>query len=216
MEQHVAAEHLQVIRTLMERSALYRRTLAPVMLYLGSVGCVAGLGGIALATPPVATPPGRSDALAGFCAWWLAAALVAVAGAFAIARRQAVQDGEPFWSPPALRVTQALAPPLAAGLLFSVALIAFAPGELRWLFVLGNALFYGCAVHAAGFFMPRGMKLFGWLIIALAGGLLFLRPGMAAYGDARLDHALMGAVFGLAHLAYGIYLYSTERRKTTA
>ena len=35
MEQHVAAEHLEIIRTLMERSALYRRTLAPIMLSVG-------------------------------------------------------------------------------------------------------------------------------------------------------------------------------------
>lgn len=206
MEQHVAAEHLQVIRTLMERSALYRRTLAPIMLCVGSVGCAAAVAGSALGV----------DALRWFCAWWLGAAVVAIAGAFVIARRQAMQDGEPFWSPPALRVTEALVPPLAAGLLFSLALIAFAPADLRWPFVLANALFYGCAVHAAGFFMPRGMKLFGWLIIAFAGVLLFARPAMVPGIGARLDHALMGAVFGLAHLAYGAYLYLTDPRKTTA
>jgi hypothetical protein len=206
MEQHVAAEHLQVIRTLMERAALYRRTLAPIMLYVGAVGCAAALGGIALGI----------DALRWFCALWLGAAVAAVAGAFVIARRQAMQDGEPFWSPPALRITQALVPPLAAGLLFSLGLMAFAPSDLRWPFVLANALFYGCAVHAAGFFMPRGMKLFGWLIIACSGVLLFVRPGLVPGVGALVDHAIMGAVFGLAHLAYGAYLYATERRKTTA
>lgn len=206
MEKHVAAEHLQVIRTLMERSALYRRALAPVMLWVGSVGCAAALGGVALGIGP----------LPWFCAWWLGAAVVAIAGAFVIARRQAMQDGEPFWSPPALRVTQALVPPLAAGLLFSLALVALAPADLRWPFVLANAMFYGCAVHAAGFFMPRGMKLFGWLIIASAGLLLLVRPLLAAGMGARLDHAVMGGIFGLAHLAYGVYLYVTDPRKTTA
>jgi len=117
MEQHVAAEHLQVIRTLMERSALYRRTLGPIMVYVGAVGSVAALGGITLGI----------EALRAFCAWWLVAALAAIAGAFAIARRQALEDGERFWSPPALRVTQALLPPLAAGLLLSLALAVFAP-----------------------------------------------------------------------------------------
>ena len=205
MEQHVAAEHLQVIRTLMERSALYRRTLAPIMLYLGGVGTLAGLGGLV----------NGIDALRAFCAWWLGSAGVAIAGAFVIARRQAMQDDEPFWSPPALRVTEALVPPLAAGLLFSLALIAFAPADLRWPFVLANAMFYGCAVHAAGFFMPRGMKLFGWLIIALSGVLLFVRLGLMPGMGARLDHVLMGAIFGLAHLAYGVYLFVTDPRKTT-
>ena len=206
MEQHVAAEHLQVIRTLMERSALYRRTLRPIMLYVGAVGAGAAVGGIALGI----------EALPAFGAWWLLAALVAVAGAFAIARRQSLEDGEPFWSPPTLRVTQALLPPLAAGLLLSLALIVSAPVSLRWLFVLGNALFYGCAVHAAGFFTPRGMKLFGWLVIVLAGVALFARIVVAPGEGAFLDHALMGGFFGGAHLAYGAYLFMTEPRKTPA
>ena len=206
MEQHAAAEHLQVIRTLMERSALYRRTLGPVMVYVGAVGSATALGGIALGI----------DALRAFCVWWLVAALVAIGGAFAIARRQALEDGEPFWSAPALRVTQALVPPLAAGVLLSVALAVAAPGHLRWLFVAGNALFYGCAVHAAGFFMPRGMKLFGWLIILLAGAVLFLRLVLAPDATAPVDHALMGGFFGGAHLAYGAYLFTTEPRKNPA
>jgi hypothetical protein len=206
MEQHVAAEHLQVIRTLMERSALYRRTLGPIVVYVGAVGIGAALGGIALGI----------EGLRAFCAWWLVAALAALAGAFAIARRQALEDGERFWSPPALRVTQALLPPLAAGLLISLWLMVFAPGHLRWLFVLGNALFYGCAVHAAGSFMPRGIKRFGWLIIALAGAALFTRPAFAPGAAASVDHALMGGFFGVAHLAYGAYLFMTEPRKTPA
>jgi hypothetical protein len=206
MEQHVAAEHLQVIRTLMERSALYRRTLGPIVVYVGAVGIGAALGGIALGI----------EGLRAFCAWWLVAALAALAGAFAIARRQALEDGERFWSPPALRVTQALLPPLAAGLILSLAIVLFAPDYLRWLFVLGNALFYGCAVHAAGFSMPRGTKLFGWLIIVLAGAMMFTRPVFAPGATAIVDHALMGGFFGGAHLAYGAYLFLTEPRKTPA
>ena len=206
MEQHVAAEHLEIIRTLMERSALYRRTLAPIMLCVGSVGCAAAVGGSALGI----------DALRWFCAWWLGAAVVAIAGAYVIARRQAMQDGEPFWSPPALRVTQALVPPLASGLLFSLALVAFAPADLRWPFVLANAMFYGCAVHAAGFFMPRGMKLFAWIIIAATAGIVLLVPFLAGATGAVLDHLVMGGIFGGLHLAYGVYLYVTEDRKRPA
>src|SRR5512140_1306864 len=71
MEHDAAAEHLQVIRTLMERSALYRRTLAPIMLLVGSVGVLAAVGAIALGV----------DRSRAFCGWWLAAAVVALAGA---------------------------------------------------------------------------------------------------------------------------------------
>jgi hypothetical protein len=207
MEQHAAAEHLQVIRTLMERSALYRRTLAPIMLYVGAVGTLAGAGGLALGV----------ESVAAFGAWWLAAAVAALSGAFVAARRQALGDGEPFWSPPTLRVAQAMAPPLVAGFIFSVAtLLATGPGDRRWLFVIPNALFYGCAVHATGFFMPRGMKLFGWLIISLTGVTLLTVAWVEPAPSARLDHAFMGLLFGLLHLGYGLYLYVTEPRKRPA
>jgi hypothetical protein len=190
----------------MERPALYRRTLAPIMLYLGSVGALAGLGGILMGI----------DALPMFYGWWCAAAALALAGAFLIARRQAVRDGEPFWSPPTLRVAQALAPPLAAGLVLGLAMPMFEATPPRGLFVLGSALFYGCAVHAAGFFMPRGMKLFGWVIIGITGVTLLVQAWAAATPGARFDHAFMGALFGLLHLAYGIYLYVTEPREQSA
>lgn len=207
MEPNAAAEHLQVIRTLMERAALYRRTLAPVMLYLGSVGTLAGLGGILLGI----------DALSPFYGWWLSAAALALSGAFFIARRQAVRDGERFWSPPAVRVTEAMAPPLAAGLVLGLALLMFDAAPPRGLFVLANALFYGCALHAAGFFMPRGMRLFGWAVICVSAvgsaALAVLEPAVAG---PRLAHAIMGCVFGVLHLAYGAYLYATERRESGA
>jgi hypothetical protein len=207
MQHHDAAEHLQVIRTLMERSALYRRTLAPIMLYVGSVGTLAGAGGIAL----------RIEGLREFGAWWLGAAVVALAGAFVIARRQSLQDGEPFWSPPTLRVTQAMAPPLAVGLILSVAVMGTTGmGEFRLLLVFPDALLYGCAVHAAGFFMPRGMKLFGWIIIGITGVTLLVQAWATPTPGALLDHAFMGALFGLLHLAYGVYLYITEPREKSA
>jgi len=207
MEPNAAAEHLQAIRTLMERAALYRRTLAPIMIYLGSVGTLACLGGIALGI----------DAPAPFYAWWASAAALALGGAFLIARRQAVREGERFWSPPALRVAESMAAPLAAGLVLSLGLLMFDAAPPRGLFVLANTLFYGCAVHAAASFVPRGMRLFGWVVIAVSAagsaGLAVLEP---AIPGPRLAHAVMGCVFGLLHLAYGAYLYATERRETDA
>jgi hypothetical protein len=77
-------------------------------------------------------------------------------------------------------------------------------------------VFYGCAVHAAGFFMPRGIKLFGWGFIAI-GCLVSYRLSL---GRATLSlgtgHLLMGSSFGGLHLAYGIYLFFTEQRKNDA
>ena len=71
---------------------------------------------------------------------------------------------------------------------------------------------YGCAFHAAGFFMPRGMKIFGWAFIIGGCGLFAMGvPGWAR--PLEYAHGIMGFFFGGLHLAYGTYLYFTEQRR---
>ncbi len=210
METNWAADHIQVIRTLMERSALYRRALAPVMAYNGIVGTAAAtLGWLLKITSPRA-----------FISYWAVISAVALSGSFLLVRRQALKDSEPFWSPPTRRVTQAFLPPLAAGLAIGALIWMHAdtaPANLGpvmamlWL-PLGWVVLYGCAFHAAGFFMPRGMKMFGWAFIVGGCGLLAL--GLPdGIGRSEYAHGIMGFFFGILHLAYGIYLYFTERHR---
>lgn len=196
-----AAENLQTIRTLMERSTVYRRALAPITLFAGLLGVAAAIVGLVF----------HFDSLRAFGCLWLVAAALAVVGAFVIARAQAVQQGEPFWSPPTRRVAQALAPPLVAGMCLGLAFVfAGVAGKLALTF--SWLLFYGCALHAAGFFMPRGVRLFGWIYIGLACFCLIivaiLQPNIEISA-----HWFMGFFFGVLHLAYGIYLYLTENGK---
>jgi hypothetical protein len=82
---------------------------------------------------------------------------------------------------------------------------------MLWL-PLSWVILYGCAFHAAGFFMPRGMRLFGWAFII--GGCALFALGLPDRGR-PLDwaHGLMGLFFGALHLAYGVYLYFTEQRR---
>ena len=79
---------------------------------------------------------------------------------------------------------------------------------------LGWIVFYGCAVHAAGFFMPRGIRLFGWMFIVGGCGLFAL--GIPDLPRPLYAHGVMGLFFGGLHLAYGIYLFCTEKRKNEA
>ena len=204
METNWAAENLQTIRTLMERSAIYRRALAPIMLFVGFIGVLAAVVGLAL----------HLDSPRAFGGFWVGTAFLAVAGAFLIARRQALKDHEPFWSPPTRRVTQALLPPLTAGMCLGVVVMLVGLAN-EFVLALIWLLFYGCALHAAGFFVPRGVKLFGWVYIGLACGcLLFL--GIFQPDVAWSAHWLMGFFFGGLHLAYGAYLYLTEKGKNAA
>lgn len=206
METNQAAENLQVIRTLMERSALYRRALAPIMLFAGAVGVLgAGIGAWA-----------KFDSLRAFGGYWLGLAMIVMVRSLFIARRQALKDSEPFWSPPTRRVAQALLLPLAAGLCFSLIVMLFNISQGRLLFIFPNLLFYGCALHSAGFFIGRGVRLFAWLIIILGNTTLLIVPGLQTDPSPILDHVLMGFFFGGSHLAYGAYLYLTEQRKNAA
>jgi hypothetical protein len=205
MDSKWASDHLQTIRTLMERSALYRRALAPVMLS-------AGLIGIAAAVVPFFTTIHSNRAFALF---WAAVAMVAVATTFLLVRRQALRDQEPFWSPPTRRVTEALLPPLLAGGVVAVLLVAY-DHLLRpaaWYTAVAWVILYGCALNAAGFFTPRGLKLFGRTFVLIGSVLVLLSPWVP--GDPTVAaHCVMGGVFGLLHLAYGIYLYFTERNQS--
>ena len=213
METHWATEHLQVIRTLMERSAVYRRALAPIMVLAGVIGIAGALGGWLV----------KIESPRAFVVYWLIIGLVALLGALVLVRREALKEAEPFWSPPMRRVTQALLPPLAAGLMLTL-IVLFQTGNAEH---LGSELalehlppvwivLYGCALHAAGFFMPRGMKMFGWAFVLGGCGLIalgipgWLRP-VHLYA-----HGVMGLFFGVLHLAYGVYLYFTEKRKNVA
>lgn len=221
MESNWAAEHLQVIRTLMERSAVYRRALAPVMIYTGAVGVAGALAGCKLSI----YKPGP------FVAFWYVVGAVAIAGAFLLVRRQAWKQSEAFWSPPTRRVAQALLPPLTAG--FFIGLLVVVAARLPaspnvptagsppnwWVLValpLAWVILYGCALHAAGFFMPRGMKIFGWLLVV--GGFVAIPVSQPDTADAliRVSYSIMGGFFGALHLAYGVYLYFTEQRGNEA
>jgi hypothetical protein len=217
MDSQQAAEHLEVIRTLMERSAIYRRALAPVMTLAGTLGIFGALAGWLL----------HFESPFAFSAYWLVIGILTAISAFLLVRQQAVKQREEFWSPPTRRVVHAMLPALLIGFLLGVVVViaewkngaadwtAVAPVvDLTWL-PLSWILLYGCALHAAGFFTPRGLRWFGWLYL-LAGSVVLIAWSLFGMRSARpqlTGHLLMGIFFGVLHLAYGTYLSVTEKRK---
>ncbi len=210
MQTDWASENLQVIRTLMDRSAIYRRALAPVMGLVGVTGMAAGALGAARGF----------DTSRQFAVYWAVVALVCLTEAFLLIRRQAVKALEPFWSPPTRRIAQAVAPAFFTGLVMAILsfLLNFREPSFCLLLAAIWMLLYGLAMHAAGFFMPRGIRLIGWgFILAGLAGLFYWfhffmdfwnRPEFP-YGNSNI---VMGALFGGGHAAYGLYLYFTEKR----
>ena len=207
MNSNLAEAHLQTIRLLMERSAIYRRALAPIMLLAGLLGLAAA--GIGLGF--------QLESARSFAGLWLGTACVVVASAFLLVRRQALNDHEKFWSPPTRRVTQALLPPLASGMVLGGLPVVVPPAwSDNFLMVLVWLLFYGCALHSAGFFMERGIKWLGWIFIIVAFLLMIIVAANGRLLRPAAANWVMGLTFGGLHLACGVYLYFTERRHPVA
>jgi FtsH-binding integral membrane protein len=205
METSWASENLQVIRTLMERTALYRRALAPIMIVTGSMG-------LAASTIHRFAP---LDSNRNFSLFWMAVSLAGIIAAFLLVRRQALKDAEPFWSSPTRRVTEALIPGFLIGLVVGVVFASVGermPQATPLLALLWIAI-YGCALHAAGFFMERGIRMLGTFLVLGACAIFAIIIASGPLPSSATAHHLMGIFFGALHLAYGIYLYFTEKRR---
>lgn len=205
MDDDWAKESLNTIRTLMERAALYRHALAPAALFTGSLGTAASAVALFL----------RPNGVGMFVIYWICVALLVAVGVFFLIRRDAIRAGDPLWSPPARRVIQAMTPAIVIGLIVS-SVVAFEPGprideKVIPILAGGWMVLFGIALHAAGFFLQRGIKLFGWLFMALGLGAALFDVRMPSTNPAALGNVIMGASFGGLHLAYGLYLYFTER-----
>ena len=205
MDNNWAADHLQTIRTLMERSALYRRTLAPIMIVTGTLG----MAGFALSRGVVI------ETNRAFGLFWLCVGVGATAAVLLLARRQALKDAENFWSLPTQRVANALLPAFLAGFAVGVGHILHDFGA-PWILALSWVTAYGCALNAAGFFMQRGIRLFSWGFVVGGIALFLLAPICPEIRTPTAAHAVMGCFLGFFHLSYGLYLYFTEKQRATS
>ncbi len=196
----------------MERSAVYRRALAPVMLYVGSIGIIGA----------VVSRVFKIESNLHFIAFWLGVCFVAVSGVFLLVRREAVRSREPFWTPPTRRVAEAMSPAFLLGAFYTVIIFSLKGGGMAAGFLpLIWSIFYGFALHSAGFVMPRIVKVLGWCCMIVPTAILGLAV-LPVIKEAIKDlvfvfkggELLMGLTFGMFHFLAGIYLYFTESRKT--
>ncbi|HTI70469.1 MAG TPA: hypothetical protein VMF06_10920 [Candidatus Limnocylindria bacterium] len=207
-----AVEHLQVIRTLMERSVLYRRALAPSMLAAGVFGILMAVaGGLAPDTAFLSTQR-------GFVLAWVATAALAVIAAVIATRRQALVDHEPFWSPPARRVAWAVVPPMVAAAVVARCAVSLSGNAVHFVAWAAPCLWlalHGCALHAAAGQMTRGIRWMGWIHLggAVVGSIFlpYLMNSLSNTMAITAAHIVMGATFGLSHFTYGLRLVWTER-----
>jgi hypothetical protein len=71
-------------------------------------------------------------------------------------------------------------------------------------------ILYGGALHSAGFFMQRGLRLLGWIFVIIGIIFLFISEfGETSWLVDSQAHWVMGWAFGVNNLAYGLYLKLT-------
>jgi hypothetical protein len=170
------------------------RFIRHTMASAGSFTAVSGVGQMLIgATALLAAVLSRSLFLgSGWMEVWLAEAVLAIAIGVGSSYRKAQRMGVPLWSAVARKFVLALAPPLVAGGVLTVALwfgghVNLVPGV--WL------LLYGTAVVTGGSFSVRAVPLMGYC---------FMVVGAVALGvPLTWAWLLLGIGFGALHIVFG-------------
>ena len=199
MDARQAARTLEVIRTLMERTCQYQLLTARAGL---AAGCLAGVGALLFVKVgdtnillDVANP-------VHFGAVWSLVFLGSLLATFMGTVMRGRQRGERVWSRQARAVLLALAPSLFAAL----ALTGYFFHEGKHLWLPGVwMLCYGQGALATSAYAPRSIGWMGAAFLGLGALTLWLGDAWAV--------PMMGLVFGLGHVALGVFLLIQERRE---
>lgn len=199
-----AAEHLKVIRRMMEKATVYRALSAPAAIFGGLVACATG--GYFL---------WRANTGSGLVDWreffWIWVVALTVVDGFntLLLWRKSRSAGEPFFSPAMVHAVTVLAPTLLVGGMISYEVLSCA-NEFELCAMIWVSC-YGAALVAMGGAAPRSLRRLGWVFLA-AGVFIFLiwrRFGpavMPQLGIGELEAAswIMIGTFGLLHLGHGV------------
>jgi len=194
MRPEQAAEHLRVIRELMERP-LKQTTRS------GASGLIAAI--LALAGCAATWYVGRQGQLSE-ASWikavgsvWVSVLVLAVAANLLLTWRRAHRQGLPLWGRSQNQTALAIAPGFVVGALVSWSLIS---AQEYHLVAFTWVIFYGMAVWSVGLFSPVEVKLLG------AGFFLAGILGLFFFADHPL--AALAVTFGGMHLLYGIVVWA--------
>ncbi len=206
-----AQENLRVIRGLMERATVYRAISSPVGLVGGMLAVIVA----AWMRWKITHHPGSVTAEWFLSVWFAALALVIALNTWLIFRGARLRR-EAFISPGMKVGLQAFAPALLAGGVIGSLLIYYENdlliGSIMWL------TFYGLALLATGGFAPESIRRLGigFLAFGLIAFFMVMKQRPTSINDAnQLAANLMGAGFGVLHIAYGasVALHSRPRRE---
>ena len=224
-EQERAAEHLKVIRSLMERATIYRALSWPTALFGGVVAVI--LSVLLFFREEVVIRGTDADLTKMTEPAWVGCWLVAlvVTGVFnaILIGRKSKQEKSKFFSPGLKMAMRLLVPPMLAGGVLGIGQVLSEGGT-----VSGTAaiwvMCYGLALLATIGVSPRSIRWLGWFFF-VAGVAAYLYVwgegaaplpvggGMERLASPMLEaNLIMGICFGGFHLVYGAVVMFMSRK----
>ncbi len=209
--QQTALEHLQVIRSLMERAHIYRTISAPAALIGGCLALGLAIWGVWISKGQGGTvlPPLKFLGL-----WFGVLAVTALLNTILLAR-DAKRRGQPFISDGMRTALRAFLPPMLVGGLVGIGLVVYLENMTMAAFIW--ILCYGLALVSTASFSPPSLVRLGWAFV-LAGLALFWQ--WASHSDIRMlptDEGpaciAMGLTFGLLHVIYGLAVALSRKQE---
>lgn len=193
MTQTELLEKVDAIKDVLDRSALYRRNLAPSFFSMGALGVAGSLIAIGL----------NIHEASRIVVYWMGIAVLAAFVSLTVMVLQAKRDDEPFFRGPILRMAHAGVPPLLIGALAGVYALIFFPNStlVSGQVVIGWLALYGLSLNSISIVLARNIRPLGWVFMAssMLTGFIFelemARP--------LLQHVAMGVGFGGLHLIQG-------------
>lgn len=209
-----AAEHLKVIRGMMERATVYRALSAPAAIFGGLLALCTGGYFLWRAR----TEDGLISGSQFFWTWVAALVVVSVFNAVLL-MRSAKKEQEAFFSPGMRHAFLAIMPAMLVGGLLSYDQVGLDVELCAFIWVLC----YAVALLAMGNVAPRSMRRLGWMFL-IVGVLLFAlwRQYGAAFeasmgiGDIEVGALLMMATFGVLHVIHGVGVLLRGTKKSTS
>lgn len=213
-EREQAADHLKVIRSLMERATVYRTISWPTALFGGSLAVI--LSSLIFLREQAAINSGENEKMiterAWVICWVVALILTGLFNAFLISRKSKREE-RVFFSPGLKLALRSFVPPMLAGGIMGTGLTlseTAAIGAAIWV------ICYGLALLATRSLAPKSIPRLGWAFL-LAGIASFAYawsdganplPGMGATDHMESPileaNLIMGLCFGIFHLSYGL------------
>ncbi len=205
--QATALDHLRVIRTLMERSNIYRAVSAPAALIGGLLSLGVAIYGI---SQNILSK--RFSNHVFFYAWLGVLVITSIINLFLL-MRESGSKGQPTITDGLRMALRAIVPPMLTGGVLGGSMIWFgydiALGAIVWV------LCYGMALQATVSFAPRSIILLAraFLITGQVLAIIFfvqIHQGLSKWKE---DEALitLGLTFGLYHIVYAIAIFCTKR-----